>query len=415
MGGRPHASRRRVLIVGGSLGGLIAGNLFHRSGWDVHVFERSDRVLEGRGAGITILPGLVDAFRAAGVEEVEERYGLTLPARIVLDRAGNILVERPYSQAMTSWRRLFELLKAVFPAERYHAGVTLERIEQDGVRVTACFAGGERMDGDLLVGADGLRSTVRHQVLPETKPFYPGYVAWRCLTEETALSARTHALLFDRYALCAAPGEQGIGYPVPGPDHSIEPGRRQYNVVWYHPVREADELPRMLTDEQGRYHTGGIPPALLSARVREEMVATAHKVLAPQFAEAVERARLHFFQPIVDLESPRLVVGRVAIIGDAAFVARPHVAMGVPKAGGDALALVRALDAGGDDSSAALAAYEAQRLRVGRTMAARGRYLGAYMEAQLKSVEEREQAERRRTPDRVLETAMPFEYESGGG
>lgn len=413
MAGHSLSAPRRVLIVGGSLGGLIAGNLFHRSGWDVHIFERTDGVLEGRGAGITILPGLVDAFRAAGVDEPEEEYGVTLPARIVLDRAGNILVERTFSQAMTSWRRLFEMLKAVFPAERYHSGVTLERIEQDDAGVTAHFSGGERLDGDLLVGADGLRSTVRGQVLPEAKPFYPGYVAWRCLTDETALSERTHALLFNRYALCAAPGEQGIGYPVPGPDHSVEPGRKQYNVVWYHPVREADELPRMLTDDSGRYHANGIPPALLSARVRDEMVAMAGKVLAPQFAEAVERARLHFFQPIVDLESPRLVVGRVVIIGDAAFVARPHVAMGVPKAGGDALALVHALDRSGDEYQAGLAAFEAQRLRVGRAMAARGRYLGNYMEAQLKSEEQRRHAEHERTPDRVLETAMPFDYESG--
>lgn len=406
------STRRRVLIVGGSLGGLIAANLFHRSGWDVHVFERTDGVLEGRGAGITILPGLVDAFRAAGVEEQEERYGITLPARIVLDRAGNVLVERPFPQAMTSWRRLFEMLKAVFPVECYHSGVTLERIEQDEAGVTAHFNGGETMRGDLLVGADGLRSTVRAQVLPQARPFYPGYVAWRCLTDESALSTRTHAFLFNRYTLCAAPGEQGIGYPVPGSDHSVEPGRRQYNVVWYHPVREADELPRMLTDDQGRYYANGIPPALLGTRVREEMVRMAGKVLAPQIAEAVERARLHFFQPIVDLESPRLVVGRVAIIGDAAFVARPHVAMGVPKAGGDALALVEALERSGSDYRAGLAAFEAKRLRVGRTMAARGRYLGAYMEAQLKSEEERRRAESERTPDRVLETAMPFDYDT---
>jgi 2-polyprenyl-6-methoxyphenol hydroxylase-like FAD-dependent oxidoreductase len=253
---------------------------------------------------------------------------------------------------------------------------------------------------------------VRGQVLPEARPFYPGYVAWRCLTDESALSASTHALLFKRYTICAAPGEQGIGYAVPGPDHSVEPGRRQYNVVWYHPVREAEELPRMLTDDRGRYHAGGIPPALLSAHVRDEMVAMAGRVLAPQFAEAVERARLHFFQPIVDLESPRLVVGRVAIIGDAAFVVRPHVAMGVPKAGGDALALVEALERSGGDYPGGLAAFEAQRLRAGRTMTARGRYLGAYMEAQLKPEEERRRAERERTPDRVLETAMPFDYES---
>ena len=73
------------------------------------------------------------------------------------------------------------------------------------------------------------------------------------------------------------------------------------------------------------------------------MAQLARSVLAPQFAEAVERSRLIFFQPIVDLESPRLAFGRIAIVGDAAFTARPHVAMGVPKAAGDVLSLAAAL------------------------------------------------------------------------
>ena len=56
------------MIVGGSLVGLIAGNLLHRIGWDVDIFERTDGVLDGRGAGITVLPGLVEGLRAAGVD-----------------------------------------------------------------------------------------------------------------------------------------------------------------------------------------------------------------------------------------------------------------------------------------------------------------------------------------------------------
>src|SRR5262249_40890848 len=143
-----------------------------------------------------------------------------------------------------------------------------------------------------------------------------------------------------------------------------------------------------------------------SPQVRQQMVERAAQVLAPQFAEAIARARLVFFQPIVDLEMPRLVVGRVVVIGDAAFVARPHVAVGVRKAAGDALALVSAIQEGNR-----LAAFEARRMRVGAAIVARGRYLGAYMEAQLKSEEERERAQQRRIPEQVMmETAAPIDY-----
>ena len=401
--------RHRLTIIGGSLAGLMAGNLFHRIGWDVHVYERTDGVLEGRGAGITILPGLIETFRMCGVDE--QAYGIMLPERIALDRAGNIVAQRKFDQEMTSWRRLFEMLKAVFPAERYHSGVTLDRVEQTADKVTARFASGDSVESDLLIGADGLRSTIRSQFLPEAKPYYPGYIAWRCLADETALSAATHARLFGRYTVCVAPGQQGIGYPVPGPDHSIALGKRQYNVVWYQAVSEAD-LPRLMTDDNGRYHPNGIAPALIAQRVRSEMVDAADDFLAPQFAEAIRRARLYFFQPILDLELPRLVFGRVVLVGDAAFITRPHVAMGVPKAGGDVLALLEAVKRGGDDYMAELPAFEAQRLRVSSAIVSRGRYLGAYMEAQLRSDEERSHAERARVPEQVMmETAAPVQYD----
>jgi len=402
--------RGRVVVIGGSLVGLIAGNLFHRLGWDVDVFERVTGNVEGRGAGITILPGLVDGFRAAGANVSEQSLGVELPARIALDNAGRIVAERPFRQVMTSWKCLYDALKNVFPNERYHGGMTLEQVEQDDAGVTACFTGGARIEADMLIAADGLRSTVRGQFLPQLKPYYAGYIAWRCLVDEGELSAPTHAALFNRYTVCVAPGQQGVGYAVPGPGHSVEPGRRQFNVVWYHPVPE-DGLRSLMTDDSGRYHANGIPPALISSRVRQEMVEKAQQVLAPQFAEAVRRARLHFFQPIVDLELPQLVFGRVVIIGDAAFTARPHVAMGVPKGAGDALALLEATRLGGRDPRPTLERFEAQRLHIGRAIVARGRYLGSYMEAQLKPEEERRRAEALRVPERVMmETAAPMDF-----
>jgi 2-polyprenyl-6-methoxyphenol hydroxylase-like FAD-dependent oxidoreductase len=408
-----QAKPGRALVIGGSIAGLIAGNLLHRAGWDVHVFERASGDLEGRGAGITILPGLVSSFQAAGVDQTERSLGIELPARIALDRDGRVIVERVFAQSMTSWARLYQALRDVYPADRYHGGVALERVEQSARRVTAVFTGGQRADGDLLIGADGLRSTVRSQFLPELQPHYAGYLAWRCLADERDLTPAVFAQLFDRYTVCVAPGEQGIGYPVPGPQHSVTPGERQYNVVWYHPVREAEELPRFMTDDRGRYHPNGIPPSLLSGAIRDEMVDIGQGVLAPQFAEALRCGKLHFFQPILDIEPQRLAFGRVAIIGDAAFVARPHVAMGVPKGAGDALALVRSIAAAGGDVPEGLQGFEAERLRAGRVIVARGRYLGAYMEAQLKSETERREAEAQREPERVMmETAAPLDYDA---
>ena len=183
-------------------------------------------------------------------------------------------------------------------------------------------------------------------------------------------------------------------------------------MVWYHPVREIDELPRFLTDDDGNYYPNGIPPSLLSTRLRDAMVATAQEVLAPQFAEAIRHARTHFFQPIMDIEPPQMAFGRVVVIGDAAFAIRPHVAMGVPKGTGDALALAQSLDET-DDLTQALKRFENGRARVGHNIVDRGRYLGAYMEAQLGTEKERQAAEQQRVPERVMmETAAPVNYES---
>ena len=134
--------------------------------------------------------------------------------------------------------------------------------------------------------------------------------------------------------------------------------------------------------------------------------------MAPQFAEAIRNARMHFFQPIMDIEPPRMAFGRAVIIGDAAFAIRPHVAMGVPKGTGDALALAQSLDAT-DNVAEALQRFEAKRLPVGANILDRGRYLGTYMEAQLGTRAQRESAENARVPLQVMmETAAPFDYES---
>ncbi|WP_312513679.1 FAD binding domain-containing protein [Massilia sp.] len=393
----------RVAIIGGSLGGLFAANLLQRAGWRVDVYERVSEELAERGAGVVTHPELFAVLARLGIDDA--RIGVEVASRLTLSRTGEVVGEHPHRQVLTAWGRLYALLRAALPAGCYHTGKHLLGLAQDDAGVAIRFADGSGAEADVLVAADGIRSTVRALLAPEVAPCYAGYVAWRGLVDESALGAATHARLFNHFGFCLPPREQMLGYPVAGAGNAMEPGSRRYNFVWYRPA-DAAELRRLSTDNAGRVHEKGIPPPLIADAVLAEIRAVAAQSLAPQFAEVVARTAQPFFQPIYDLESPRLAFGRVVLLGDAAFVARPHCGMGVTKAAGDALALAEALTC--LPLAEALAAYSAQRVDYGRRIVAHARHLGAYMQAQLANEHEVRMAERYRSPAAVMrETAVP--------
>jgi 2-polyprenyl-6-methoxyphenol hydroxylase-like FAD-dependent oxidoreductase len=369
---------RRALVIGGSISGLFAALLLERHGWRVDVYERSAGELAGRGAGIVAQPELREALAAAGIGDIGE-VGVPVDQRILLDNSGRELMRIACPQTVTSWERVHRLLRARFPDERYHSGKEVKRIDTSGELPRAEFADGSRIEAELVIGADGIRSTVRQQFFPEARLDYTGYVGWRSLIEERAFSTSTHARTFWTMAFGLPPGEQFLGYPVTGPNDDMTPGNLRWNMIWYRPADER-ELRRLLTDATGREHEISIPPPLIRLDVRAELKDAAERLLAPEFAEAVALSPQSFLQPIYDLESSRLAIGRVAVIGDAAFVARPHVAAGVIKAAEDVLSMVSALD---EEKSVtdALQRFQTERLAVGRRILARARKMGASYKA----------------------------------
>jgi 2-polyprenyl-6-methoxyphenol hydroxylase-like FAD-dependent oxidoreductase len=366
--------KRRAIVIGGSISGLFAALLLQRHGWQVEVLERVRGELAGRGAGIVAQPELRVALAAAGIGDIGE-VGVRVETRILLDAGGRELMSYPCPQTVTSWERVRGLLRGRWPDNAYRDGVEVLRIEQSAEGATIVLGSGERLDADLVVGADGIRSTVRQQYFPEVQPQYSGYVGWRSLIDERAFSKATHERIFWRFAFGLPPGEQFLGYPVTGPNDDLTPGNLRYNMIWYRPATE-EEFKRLLTDVTGKVHAVSIPPPLIRNEIRAELIAAAERLLAPEYQECVRLSPQAFIQPIYDVLSSHVSAGRVAIIGDAAFVARPHVAAGVIKAAEDVLAMVKALDEE-SDVAAALARYESERVPIGRQFVARAQSMGA--------------------------------------
>jgi 2-polyprenyl-6-methoxyphenol hydroxylase-like FAD-dependent oxidoreductase len=380
-----NSRNRRAIVIGGSMSGLFTAAFLRQIGWRADVYERSPAELVGRGAGITTHPELLEALNKSGAGTHD--LGVQVEKRISIDRDGRVIGEKYLPQILTSWDRLQRLLRETIDEAHYHLGHIFERAEQDDSGVVANFTGGRSQRADILVGGDGVRSSVRAQVAPAVQPIYSGYYIWRGTPNEADLRPQTRESIFPYFTFFLPEQQQVIGYPIAGVNNDLRPGHRRYNFIWYR-VGDAQKLRQMCIDEHGHQHEYSVPPPLICKDLIAQMRAEAATIMPPQFLDCLNTMR-PFFTPIYDFSTPHLVFGRVALVGDAASSARPHMGFGMAKAGGDAQALAEALGSH-DDIDDGLVAYNRIRQPIGERIMLHGRKLGTHLGVNLAKDEERE-------------------------
>jgi 2-polyprenyl-6-methoxyphenol hydroxylase-like FAD-dependent oxidoreductase len=398
MTAKSHA--RRAIVVGGSIAGLFVGAFLRRIGWLVDIYERSSIELIGRGVGIfaTHLE-LFEALDKCGAGTVD--IGVIVYKRITFDRKGNVIAEKPQLQIVTSWDRLRQVLIKAIDRQRYHFGYAFDRVEQDGSGVQVYFANGRSERADLLVGCDGVRSSVRAHLAPEAQPIYSGYYIWRGAPNESDLSPETRRTMFPHLSFFLADQLQAFGYPISGANDELRAGHRRYNWGWYR-VADASKLKRMCVDDDGREYEFGVPPPLVREDLIEQMRAEAETLLPPQYVECLQHIDQPFFTPVYDFCSPSLVFGRVALVGDAASTPRPHMGFGVSKAGAEAQALAEAISSC-DDLDRALATYNSVRQPLSERIVSHGRKLGMQLGVGIETDEDRAFAKLLQSPKGIMD------------
>ena len=295
--------------------------------------------------------------------------------RQYLGKDGTPEFHQPMPQQMTSWGLLYRAMRAAFPKEAYFENDALVGFHSGSAKVYARLAKTGSVEADLLVAADGSRSLVRSVLFPDIKPRYAGYVAWRGVVAESEADPELLKTFVDHFTFQQLPHSHILCYLIPGAEGQTEPGARRLNWVWYWNVPEP-ALSEVMTGRDGAVRDFSVPPGQVRPELIERQNGIAEALFCPPFLALLRATREPFVQPILELAVPRMRQGRVAMVGDAAFIPRPHTAASTSKAVANARALGTALGRHRPDVNVALREWEPMQLELGHRLLLQGKALG---------------------------------------
>jgi 2-polyprenyl-6-methoxyphenol hydroxylase-like FAD-dependent oxidoreductase len=330
----------KAIVIGAGIGGLSAAIALRRAGVEALVFERT-RELKELGAGLSLTANATKALNGLGLTDALRGIGIPIGVAEIRAWRGEVLARIPTWQldekvgarsAAVHRADLQGALLRELGDEAVRLGAACRGFEQEGEGVRAFFDDGTEERADLLVGADGLRSTIRRGLLGDENPRYAGYTAWRAVVapEDELVPADEAWEVWGRGVrfICTQIGRGRVYWAVsknaPEGEHDVSTGAAKNALLelcagWLEPV--------------------------------EELIAATEKA-------AILRTDIYDRGPV----RKRWGKGRATLLGDAAHPMTPDLGQGACQAIEDAVALVECLEER-ENIEAALELYEARRTR----------------------------------------------------
>lgn len=329
-----------IAIIGGGIGGLATANALVKKGFNVQVYERA-RALRSIGAGLSLTPNGLNSLNIVqpGIAETLIRAGSPMNTLTLKRNSGETIATKAmtlmqqYGQPMLSiqWSKLQAILAAALPPEIIHLHHRCVGFEQQDNSVEARFGDGKTVQANLLIGADGINSAVRQELIGDGTPTYAGRMSWRAVVQyqHELLSTNASTLVTASDGKNFLLVDVGEGY-----------------IFWSAGALSTDDsVCQRASDAKARVlelFAGWAEPveAIIAATPEEDIV---------------ER-------PILD-RSPlnHWSKGRVTLLGDAAHPVVPSLGQGANMAFEDAYELAECL-ANAPDIETALHAYETSRI-----------------------------------------------------
>lgn len=349
----------RIIVIGGSIGGLAAALALSREGAEVVVLERRT-TLEDEGTGLAVRPEAIEALRSLGVTLAGAPIGGWRYASIAENRVSACLEWKAPLMAYT-YAAVRSALLAGAADVRIRTGACVAVIDS-GPEKARVRVDDERLEADLVVAADGVDSLARRTLFPGLRAEPMGIVMWRGFAREDearkVFGAEVLERFFDVNTQIFASCAKGwwLGHLVP---ERIRGTGRRFGWICYLRAEEA-AIDGLCVDAEGLYKHWGTAPGQTSAAARDSLRAMLETSFPPPLVALSDIGKVSVHR-VGKLVVPAMALGRVCLVGDAAHVVPPFTTAGSTLAIADGVSLARVV-AAGVVTDASLAAWSSERV-----------------------------------------------------